>query len=677
MHTVIKIFGLKILYIILFSVFLLSPFFELKLFCILCLTWLFLKGNQNISKVQIFLFLFLIYSFSFIFSPYWHVFHIRPHLKYVLLGCLFLGGVLWVNVVTQKLKLPKMNLSLTSLFALAGSLYILVYKALGSDIAWRGDEDFHIRLILNLISYLEFWWEKRTIYLFNNPLFWLLMLVLVCVVLFRIRQCKPIWHSLKLILIPLSGVLLYPMYVFKDVGNSFILSDALRYPFFQKWLQLLFIFPNTYGDVKLYRALPFMSLVFISWYLYFQLQKKLNSKLVSFWAALVLATIPLLLFYSTLVYLELPLVLVMLVVVFNVKPLVQANFRQLKTYPAWYALLLIGFLKETGLIVSVLLILLRIFYRLQKSVMQKEIRLSLFSELKLSLFITFPGLLYLGFRYIFGYYHPYEFRFAHLLNFNNFIVTAQALFIQTGAFCIIAFLGLVWLFKRRDKFTAVAITTLLVGTLVFFLSYVYLDFTSTAAGIVYVGYSRWLLYLLPPLEFAAIYFLTRLKQALLLVMLSILFLFNLRFLPFAPDGTRFPNWGAGGIDVGEYTYPYAQAIRFLAQNHLNKILYTGHYSPYSGLRFYFSKYNYSPQIWEYPFANIRFDEQTERAYITTFFDKLANGQLEARFIDAKTILYHSVNNLDLDTDAVYTGTYRVESRFRNAYHSLYVFKKIN
>lgn len=653
------------------------PIFEIKLIVAIVSVWLLLR-KHIVSKKYIFLSLVLIYSLTFIYSPYWHVFHTLPVLKYVLLISLFLSGLVWAKVVSADIKLPKVNLGLAYPIALAGFLYLIVFKAISSDIAWRGDEDFHFRLLLDLISYFNFWWGSRSIYLFNNPLLWLFGLLFGSMIVFRLWRHRRAFRALCLILIPFTAALFYPTYVFKNPGNPLILSDVLRYPYFQKWLNLLYIFPNFYQDIKLYRAVPLLSLIFISWYLFFQIQKKIKSKLLSGLCALVLSTIPLLLFYSTLLYLELPLILVLLIVTFNLKPLVFSSQAKLKTYPAWYALLLIGFLKETGLILVVLFFLLRILFRLKKSLKVRNFTLILNSELKLGIEATFPGLLFLGFRYIFSGYHPYEFHLQNLLVVNNFIGTARSLFSQTGILSMIAVMGLFCLFTKGDKPIFVSVVTIFLGTLAFFLSYVLLDFTNSTQGIVYVGYSRWLLYLLPVLLYLGVYFLTLVKWPLLLLMLSSLFIFNMRYLPFATDGTRKPNWGSGGVvDVGEYTYPYGQAIHFLAQNSSRDILYTGNYSPYSGFRFYFFKYNFFPKVWEYPFGNRRFDAQTERVYVTSFFEELSKGSLEPRLINVDAILYHSVNNIDPKSIDIPSNPYRLVRVISNYYHSLFIFFKVD
>jgi hypothetical protein len=147
-------------------------------------------------------------------------------------------------------------------------------------------------------------------------------------------------------------------------------------------------------------------------------------------------------------------------------------------------------------------------------------------------------------------------------------------------------------------------------------------------------------------------------------------------LPIHPDGTRLPNWGSPLIDTGEYTYPYDQAVKWLSKSdHNQNVLLAGHYYRVDGLRFYFGKYRYFPKMAEYYFAFERFDKEAEERFFSSLIADLNNVPNMRLVVLPDKIIYHSVNNIDLDKDKIYGGKFKIAQKISNSEHSIYVLTK--
>jgi hypothetical protein len=151
-----------------------------------------------------------------------------------------------------------------------------------------------------------------------------------------------------------------------------------------------------------------------------------------------------------------------------------------------------------------------------------------------------------------------------------------------------------------------------------------------------------------------------------------IFGFNIFLFPFKSDGVRLPNWGMPLMDAAEYTYPYDNAMQDLSTKKVNTLLLVGQYSTYWAARFYFEKYNFHPKIIEYPFGSTRFDKKTEQKKFDSFFKMIEQQKVDKSILSADTILYHTVNNIDLNMNILYGGKYKIDKRVRNSLHSLYV-----
>ncbi len=642
-----------------------------KVIIICGIVFLWLSRVRKISKAQVFLLLFGVWSLAYLYSPYWYTFSTFgfPNLKYVGFLSLVSFGVYWGFLSASNVRLPKFQIHAVPLFALGTLLYFVIYRQLNLDIPWRGDDGYHVSVLLQLKAYLIYCWYHVEGSLFLNPVFWIFILVLLFVVynLFRFRGRslhQPLVFCGILLLIIFPPIFLFFDQAFTDQRNIFLISDVLRYPYIHKWVSFFFLIPNFY-DIDQYRIVPFLSLIGIASFLYNDFYKKLHSKLLAFLFSLAFSTVPLLLYYSSILYLEMPIVFLMIVCVWNIEILIKEDFDILRQHYIWYVVLLMSFLKETTIIFLLSIVFLRGCYQVYVVYKIRKIWRSLvFSELRLVFTVLCPVIVYIFFRRTFA---PYidsspKFYLDKIFSFSNYVYVLQSLITQAGLLPIIGTLGLIYL-SKKDIFTTRVIVIIFVSILFFYLGYLYRGYTLT------VGYSRWNLFLLPMILFWAavsVNYIVKRKNIYGILLLLVIFAFNLRLFPFKSDGTRLPNWGAPRMDSGEYSYPYAETIRFLStEKSVKTLLILGSYSQYLGLRFYLEKYDFHPTIREYYFGLNRFDQTTERQKLDQFFNALP--------FSADAILYHSVNNIDLNMNDVYGEKYIIITKVQNSLHSIFIF----
>lgn len=655
--------------------------FVLEVFIFFGGVLLLLKRGGKIKRSYVFLSLFILWSFAYLYSPYWHAFGTFgfPNLKYAAFLFLLFFGLCWAFVSSSSIILPKIKLYPFPLVTLITSLYVIHFKQLNADIPWRGDEDFHIVILLRLKEYLTFFWKHFDTYLFSNPLFWVfLIIVLIYGVLFYKKRSTLILITSIVVLISVSALLLFPDNTSAGQQDIFLLWDLMRYPFLQKWMNFLFILPNFY-DISLYRIVPFLSLIGIATFLFYVFYHRFQSQVLAFLFAFGFSTVPLLLFYGNILYLEMPVILLMFFCIWNIQTLIIEEPIKLKKHYVWYVLLIVSFLKETAAIFLLLVILLRILYQLFAFQKIQRIRNVFLSEAKLSFLILSPFVLYLFFRRIFlSEFGSFGFYLNNILSLDNYLEIAKSLVVQTGIVPLFALFGFFYL-GRKGKVTVFAISLLFIGTLVYFLIYISGGYVDDFGKSLLVGYSRWNLYFIPMIFFAAFVFVSHIiKKSIFYtaILLLILFLFNCVLFPFTREGTRLPNWGSMLLDTSEYSYPYDEATHYLSNKSISTILLVGQYSQYLGLRFYLEKYNFYPKIIEYPFGAKRFDEKDERKKLDAFFDSIKQKKVENELLTTDTILYHSVNNIDLNMNALYGGKFKIDKRVQNSQNSIYIFRAL-
>lgn len=623
-----------------------------------------LSSISEIKRETVFLFLFLFYSLAYFYSPYC-IFFPAGIFRIISLVLLFMFGLFWAYQASAPLKLNFKLENKFLLILLGVMVYLINYIPLGMDIPWRGDEDYHIESVITLSGLMDFVFRY-----FVLSVIALILLIVINKVFLRLKfpAYKKIIIFTFLSIMPFLCIILSPPWVL-----SRVYAVALRYPFIQKWFNLLFVFPDMYGSISLYRAIPFLSALFISFFLFYKFNEAIKNKWEALFLAFSMITVPLLYFYSSLLYLEMPIVLLMTICVFDLKSLIFLKNEELLTRPSWYCLLLISFFKETVLVFLLFIITARIIYQVRFIEKSKE---RLFQELKNAFLILCPLFIYLFFRIAFVRGRKYGMEFSSLFKVSNYFVFGRALFDQLGILSIIMAAGLLLLLKK-DKFTGMI-------SLLLFLSLSYFFVLDGS----YIGYSRWNLFLMPIVFLAAFNFISAVPRYLRIGIIFALLFSNVILSPFHLDGARLPNWGSPKVDTAEYVYPYDKAMKWLSsQRDIYNVLVIGNYYHYRGFNFYFNKYNFHPQIDELQFSSHRFDKDTELFMFHSFFfyyTQLKDSGIgdvslmdeREQLLSVDTILYHSINNIDLDDKILYGGVFKVIKKISNSEHSLYILRKV-
>jgi hypothetical protein len=136
-------------------------------------------------------------------------------------------------------------------------------------------------------------------------------------------------------------------------------------------------------------------------------------------------------------------------------------------------------------------------------------------------------------------------------------------------------------------------------------------------------------------------------------------------------------------------YPYEKAISWLSrQEGIKRLFFLGYDYSYHGGRFYFKKYNFAPEGYEIFFSAKYPGKIGEILQLSDFFhdyERLAADKTDSGLkswneypsLPADTILYHSINGLDLNENALYGGAFKIVKKFTNSENNkLYIFRKI-
>ena len=381
--------------------------FLFRLFFFFSIILFALRKGVSFSRKITALFLFSVYSLAFLLSPYWLIFIQSDKRVFAVITLLFIG-LFWSYHSSGSFKI-KRKIPYLLLIVLI-PVIIINLPPLSADIAYRGDEDYHLTRLMGLTGYFE--------------------------------QFKTGSLNLKL----LSGEKLF------------------RYPYLANWFSFFLSYPNLYVHTSLIRILPFFSLFLWLYYVTARLHGLKINPAVIFISVFLIASLPLVFFYSSLLYLELPAVFLITVVLFNLPILINSPVNQLVKTPSWYALLISGFIKETVLPVTVALIILR----LVKIIFSGPL---LSREAKIIFFLMLPYFIFLFFHISSGFAASrYTLNLTALLTPENYLILANSFFSQFGFFLILAVSGAVVLFiKDRRLFLSYFLVALII--FLFFLSY--------------------------------------------------------------------------------------------------------------------------------------------------------------------------------------------------------------
>lgn len=486
-------------------------------------------------RAALFSVLFGLFLLCFAFTPLWTRFP-SPFARGAALACTLAAGALWAWLASGPLRLPALRriawLAPILLFAA-----LLNLPALSASLPWRGDEDHHVVFAMDLAKALR-------------------------------------GHGLSL-------------------SESDYWFHVLRYPILLKYLTavpvcLYSFLPDGLPPEIPYRLLPLLSAAVLAWLgFHFLRRHPLPLRLA---AALSVLTLPLVRYYSSIFYLEMPAAACMAWVCFQAPSLLRAEPSRLARMPAWYALLLLGFLKETALPFLLAFLCVRLICRIR-------LRPSpWWRELAVPACVLLPLALYLAYRSRFGDFRAPGLHHTNLFDLHLPVRLALSLWESFGPLLPLALAGAASL-AARGRWAPLAFLSLAcAGSAALH----YLDDHN------FIGYSRFNLFLLPgllALAWEAVRRLQALRPRLAAPLLAAAVGMNVILSPVNADGSKRPFWGVYGVDVGEHYYPYRQALAFLEARHGGvRVRLTGHHYRYFAA-FYTGRADWPEQVLMEPQAD--------------------------------------------------------------------------
>ncbi len=520
-----------------------------------------------------------VFFMAFVITDYWNNVGVSQYRMGILLGTIALG-LGWGWLASARVRVEFSVRQLLVLGILLAILFGLNYRALGSVIPWRGDEAHHMIDTLSLGDH------------FPWPVF---IFIMTWALIIWLAWRRPKWALAAGLFFLWQILVTYP-------GDSQF--GDLRYPYFNYWLYALAMHParelfGPYHEI-FYRIVPFLSAALLAWY--FQRALPNNAGAPSLLWGLAVGVIPVVAYYASILYLEMPAVFLMTIVCLRAEKLLSRDFNELRSDPGWYALILIGFIKETTLPFLVGFLAVRSALLIWKKAwngpemvqgagrraeLRNAARKTLAGEFLVYLVALVPILYYLVFRSISEDTRAYSLTISNLLNASIYPVMGRAFFEQFGIFLLL-FLGGCVLLAREKRF----------GMLAFYLA-VTLGYTVFHAidQDEYIGYSRFNLFVLPAI-LAGSAALIRAASAwkkpaaygLVLAAIGV----GLVLSPIRADGTKTPMWGNYFYDTSEHYYPVEDAVVWLKINQPDEdILFAGLYYKYY-FDFYFKKVAWMP-----------------------------------------------------------------------------------
>jgi len=484
-----------------------------------------------------------------------------------------------------------------------------------------------------------------------------------------------VWGGVFLGGLFLVGIIFFYIFMnpLKDTGPGYL----LRYPFVSYWFaaflpEIATLFANPYYEI-LYRIIPLVFACAIA--RLFQSKLSSNDTYINLIWGGVVAVIPVLFYYSSMQYLEMPVIFLMTIVCFEIKSLVYDDLSQLKHNPSWYALVLIGFIKETTLPFLACYLVVRWmmqFVRYYKDRGRnwqnsdngnaagnwlRSLVLQLSKEFSIAFSVLFPIFLYLFFRSNFVSTRSYNFHLANLLEPRVYSTFMISLIDQFGLFLLGFFIGMVFLLYKREYVKPFFLSAIFLGYFVFF----------TVDEWTYIGYSRFNLYVLPPVLVASCALLSPLikrSRAVSIGLASTAIVAGLLLSPMNWDGTKKSLWDSYYSDNSEKYYPYREAIAWLKDNHPDQRVLFANLSSHYPYFFYFEKYNWHPGFEDLPYQDYQNDTQALEAALTIAEDR-------SQSLVLYLVMGNSIPKLNHSFD------YKLEKVIKNDAHILTIYSKVD
>ncbi len=589
-----------------------------------------------------------VYILGFVITPYWNM-HASAAGR-IFYCVLTIGiGLIWLYLSTNSLQIEFSSKDIWFFLVLFVGMIVLNYRALNSVIPFRGDETIHIERTIELAGRI--------------PSVAALVIAALFLALLVAGLKKQRWLVLTGIVIIIGTIFFFlKSNSFEDLEKTPVFF--LRYPFINYWLYALLpklasVIGSPYHEV-LYRVVPFLSMIGTAWVV--QKRSEISSPAGNIAWGMAVATIPLIFYYSSILYIEPPAVFLMTIVCLDISSLLHKDNQEILQVPGWYALILIGFIKETTTPFLLCFIAVRWIVQLQtwskRRVEEKSGKslATLFAgEVGIVFSILAPVALYLYFRSTLTNTRSFVPQISNLFNPQIYYFTITSMWEQLGPFLVFFLGGCILLIRKREFASVLGYLSLILVILAF---YAMDDYK------VYIGYSRFNLFILPPVLAISARFIgwaAKQKQYIGNTLILAALAGNIVLSPVYLDGTKKPYWGNQLTDTSEHYYPYQDALIWLKKNYPEKrMLFTGldfHYP----FQFYWNKLDWKPKRAGIPSEDVS-DEQLA----------IANVLRDAESGHYDIVVYRVLDeNLVLPQE---TGEFRTQV-IKNSAHRLIIFYK--
>ncbi len=587
------------------------------------------------------------YTLGFIVTPYWIRTESTPELIFMLAFTIGIGAF-WSFISARDIKITLEPVNWSHLLILLAGMIILNFKPLTIDIPWRGDEGIHITRTIALASSIS--------------IIWVLAFILVFLFTVYLAWKKSKW-SILLGILSVAGVI--TLHIVKNPLSGISSSVLMRYPFINYWFYAVIpevamaIKANPYQEV-FFRMVPFLSTFALAWI--FQKDLCHSKPIFNLFWGLVVASIPLVYYYSSILYIEMPAIALMLIVCFNISSLLKDDFQKIKQNPAWYAVILTGFIKETTIPFLVCFVGWRLIAGMvQGRISLKSIKTSLrnlWDELLIGMAVLLPVLFFLFLRGTLSQQSRwFSLTLANLSKPIVYSTLLRSFYDQLGLPFLLLFCGsCIFLIWKKEILQA--------G---FFLSLFFLYPAFFAVDtLIYTGYSRFNLFILPPVLAGAWILIKRLmekRRIIGTITACAILALNLWSSPVFIDGTKKPLWGNYLTDTSEHYYPYREALTWLKTNHGEEpILFAGMYYPYPFV-FYFDQLDWTP-LTTVSYTN----------YIDSNSLSLSRALVQAEDDNINIVLFQDLGNEEPDS-ITSAPMFHIEKIFQNDAHILIVYHR--
>ncbi len=603
-------------------------FFLLKFLLISIMIWIFLhKKRCPIENTTVFAAAaVLAYSTAFILSPatpliYATIISLFPPQKdyytiYIgisISGIIFFTGLLWLwNILPRKgIKLRQKTIydaaSATIFFCI---FFAVTFSCWIKDMPYGGDEAYYFISTLNAYDYL--------FSVFGNIYTKLFILIWI------ISGLRLLWipphesRKVSIFLWGMMGIICF-LYISAQYASAseFFLLRTFSNTTFQTWLSALIASSdwNFWHIRKCFqpetmRFLPLLGLLLTA--VFFSLDRRWH-KTGIFSVTLVIVTIqtmPSLYYHGTILQPDTFLIPFLLLLLWDAGKWMKSSYRQLKTRWSWPAAVLLGFLDMKASFFLIILILIRLVFRL---FIYKSWRKNLSYFMAGESAILFACFLPLFFYCVIWTQALYGLQFSSSGIWNNWTAWTQkfdSLAAQVGFSGILAVAGIGYLLLRRDFIRlSVSLSFFLGGIL---LSLAELPMMPESARINLI--------ILPPVIFwiwEGFYLATKINRKILLPLAGLIFISNLVLGPVKFDGGR--NFGQYGTETW---YPFSEAMLVVKKT-----------QPFSRILFGNMEYDYAiPLLFtktgfgvEWKSMYMGFKTQQERELARTLDYALATG----------------------------------------------------